>query len=817
MRKMVHPQPALPPSTLSTIDQWATTSPSSLPSSPPLSPPYGPSRKRCRSPTPSPSDIPSHMLPSHKRVRDAPTANESSTVVAARVLLATGETVEQIIPLLVMRITHHDRAIDQEIVSLRARVGTLEHHDEVTKESSRIARDRITLLQIRVVVTEAIRKTSNRARLQSTKMTLQDAESLHARVEAVIGHTSPRGRSGSHLTRVRHVAATYQSCGSHVASTCHHMVADVAAIMAQAKVAKPSLSQAQTRDLLDRSLRGKLVPTAPSREDAPNTWGEMDQEKDLLVGDTMKDSGKSADKGSDSINEIANVLGTLGAENILASRGLRSVFTTASLSVATASTCVSSAVATTSGSFPTAAIFTTTSARGVEVRLTVEIVGIKPIVAHAVVVLLTVEIVRVELSYNQNFGDNYYPQNSSSFPQQYLCCKNCEGPRESFQCQPRNQNYFEPNPCYDSNSSGFDQPLQYTIDHQEDINQQRMNDVDDRWNKMIESGNKIIQLLGEMILQQKQVANLKSTIYLRDIISQLPPSIVITTSPPVLPIENPDDSLIMGNEELSTIPEKETEEIIKYSVEDFVPIPSEFEDTSGSDSECDLPSCNDFSPEGKSVTFSNPLFDSNDDFTFSDDESLSDEDVPEDNVKIYLNPLFEFDDEYISSDVNPLFDEVLEDIKSKSSCDSNLDEPALQVTPLSDCNEDECFDQGGDVDEINAFDIPSDFEDGYYDSKGHVLYLESLLNDDTTPNLPPEVFLDHNPRNLMDSSLPLSSGSDDIIFDPGIFAFHFSSLEPMTSHQSGTFMCFNVYPNILNESPMEICSSTRFNPNITII
>nr|GFA95763.1 hypothetical protein [Tanacetum cinerariifolium] len=114
---------------------------------------------------------------------------------------------------------------------------------------------------------------------------------------------------------------------------------------------------------------------------------------------------------------------------------------------------------------------------------------------------------------------------------------------------------------------------------------------------------------------------------LRDIISQLPSSIVITTSPPVLPIEDPEDSLIMGNEELSTIPKKETDEVIKSSVEYFVPIPSEFEDTSGSNSECDLPSCDDFSPinvpKGKSVTFSNPLFDSNDDFTSSDDESLS--------------------------------------------------------------------------------------------------------------------------------------------------------------------------------------------------
>nr|GEY55287.1 hypothetical protein [Tanacetum cinerariifolium] len=119
----------------------------------------------------------------------------------------------------------------------------------------------------------------------------------------------------------------------------------------------------------------------------------------------------------------------------------------------------------------------------------------------------------------------------------------------------------------------------------------------------------------------------------------------------------------MGNEELNTIPEKESDEFIKSSVEDLVPIPSKSEDTSGSESVFNLPSCDDFSPidvpEEKVVTFSNPLFNSNDDFISSGDKSLSDEDVPEENVKIYSNPLFEFDDEYISSDVNPLFDEVL--------------------------------------------------------------------------------------------------------------------------------------------------------------
>ncbi|GJV26030.1 reverse transcriptase domain-containing protein [Tanacetum coccineum] len=316
-------------------------------------------------------------------------------------------------------------------------------------------------------------------------------------------------------------------------------------------------------------------------------------------------------------------------------------------------------------------------------------------------------------------------------------------------------------------------------------------------------------------------------------------------------LEQPEDSLITGDEELSTIPEKESDEFIKSSVEDLVPIPSESEDTSGSDSDCDLPSCDDFSPinvfEEKSVTFSNPLFDSNDDFTSSDDESLSDEDVPEDNVKIYSNPLFEFDDEYISSDVNPLFDEVLEDIECKDSYDSNLDESTFLVTPLSDSNEDKCFDPGGKIDEIDAFldmDISTDIENGYHDSEGDIIYLESLLINDTIPNLPPDVFLDHDPRSLKDepdkddlksivkifdpgihdkkisptyvrlpfedrhypsltyviriflpyftypveSPFLLSSGSEDTIFDLGISVFSCYSLEPAVSHRSGTFM-----------------------------
>ncbi|GKB74918.1 hypothetical protein Tco_0936330 [Tanacetum coccineum] len=254
-------------------------------------------------------------------------------------------------------------------------------------------------------------------------------------------------------------------------------------------------------------------------------------------------------------------------------------------------------------------------------------------------------------------------------------------------CQPRNQNYFESNPCYNPNSYGFDQPTQTSIDHQPP------KEMSVRELLLQEKLHKALQAVCEKLNQQEQAAN-EITIPLNEITSQIPPSIAIT---PVLPTMEPEDSLIMGDENLSTIPEKESDEFIKSSVEDLVPIPSESEDTSDNDSECDLPFCD------NSVTFSNPLFDANDDFTSSDDESLPEEDVQEENFKIYSNPLFEFDEEYIPSDVNPLFNKVLEDIKNKDSYVSNLDEPALLVTPLSDANKDECFDPGGDIDEIDAF------------------------------------------------------------------------------------------------------------------
>ncbi|GKG10617.1 hypothetical protein Tco_0342017, partial [Tanacetum coccineum] len=88
-----------------------------------------------------------------------------------------------------------------------------------------------------------------------------------------------------------------------------------------------------------------------------------------------------------------------------------------------------------------------------------------------------------------NFDDTVL-QNSSSFPQQYLCCENCGGPHESFECQPMNQNYFEPNPSY----SGFDQPSQYPIDQSppQEMSIQDMEDLKQQY--LVEMKSKINQI-----------------------------------------------------------------------------------------------------------------------------------------------------------------------------------------------------------------------------------------------------------------------------------------------------------------------------------
>ncbi|GJV24291.1 hypothetical protein Tco_1376986 [Tanacetum coccineum] len=146
----------------------------------------------------------------------------------------------------------------------------------------------------------------------------------------------------------------------------------------------------------------------------------------------------------------------------------------------------------------------------------------------------------------------------------------------------------------------------------------------------------------------------ESYIPLRDIIiSELPSCIAIT---PVLLTEEPDNFLIMKDEHLDTIPATESDEFIKSSAENLVPIPSESEDFSDIEWEYDVPDCDDSQTTNFSK-FSNPLFD---DSTSSDDESSHEEVIHEISFKTYSNPLFDLDEEIISSEFNPIHNEDLD-------------------------------------------------------------------------------------------------------------------------------------------------------------
>ncbi|GJV31012.1 hypothetical protein Tco_1391412 [Tanacetum coccineum] len=111
-----------------------------------------------------------------------------------------------------------------------------------------------------------------------------------------------------------------------------------------------------------------------------------------------------------------------------------------------------------------------------------------------------------------------------------------------------------------------------------------------------------------------------------------------TAITPDLPIT---DSLIMEDEHLDTIPETESDEENESSVKDL-----------------------NLTLSDHLITFSNPLFDIDDNCTSSDDESFSGEDVPMENFKIFSNPLFDLDEEIISTKVDQIDDEVLDSIDS---------------------------------------------------------------------------------------------------------------------------------------------------------
>ncbi|GKD70712.1 hypothetical protein Tco_1324802 [Tanacetum coccineum] len=420
----------------------------------------------------------------------------------------------------------------------------------------------------------------------------------------------------------------------------------------------------------------------------------------------------------------------------------------------------------------------------------------------------------------------------------------------------------------------------------------------------------------------------ESSIPLKDVIISGPPSCVAIT--PVLLTKEPVDSLIMEDEHLDTIPTTESDEVIKSSVENLVPIPSESEGIP--DSVCDAPLCNNPTPLEAFKEHSEIVVDFNDDSTSSDDGSPYGEDIeyvdalPPDSELVSLEVVENVtpEDGEIKDDVlreklskinllitkieamnsNPppssdfvtkssfislnLFLEKtntvdnslpktktfcfnLEEISSGSTTTlSNYSLPDYEAFYLDDDHIEEKSSGSttthADFSQYDSFifDLsinpfpPADRSDCYHeefaDELAHIISpseydcfcfkIEPELGE-FTMDVVGDIFPTREPRVHVPNVLPthptlnldldfilssdslfayivwiflpfltylvsppylLSIGNEDIIFDPGISIYH--SFMPGVSHRSGTFMKFNVYPNHLKESSMEILSST---------
>nr|GEU64582.1 hypothetical protein [Tanacetum cinerariifolium] len=222
---------------------------------------------------------------------------------------------------------------------------------------------------------------------------------------------------------------------------------------------------------------------------------------------------------------------------------------------------------------------------------------------------------------------------------------------------------------------------------------------------------------------------------------------------PILSTKEPEYLLSMGYEYLNTTPKMESDEIIKSGVKNLVPIPSEYEVTSDDESEYDVPDKDDSSLVF--TTFSNPLFDNNDDFTSSDDESLSDEDVSTEEFKVYSNPLF--DDGEINSDEihphcfnaesdliesllnrdtlidsSPKFDFLLKEFFELNAEIADTIVESLSPSPIPVKDSDSLMDE---IDLFLATDewLPLSIESDGYDSEGDIRFLEEILIDDSIP------------------------------------------------------------------------------------
>nr|GEY70903.1 hypothetical protein [Tanacetum cinerariifolium] len=214
-----------------------------------------------------------------------------------------------------------------------------------------------------------------------------------------------------------------------------------------------------------------------------------------------------------------------------------------------------------------------------------------------------------------------------------------------------------------------------------------------------------------------------------NIISELPLYSAVTPTEPI-------DSLSIGDEHLDTILATESDEFMKSCVENLVPNPS----VSEGENECDVPA--------GFTTFSNVLFDDDYDSDTSDDQSLSDEDIPK---KIYSNPLF--DEEIIPIEIDPRsFNAESDLIESMPNHDSSIT-ISLKIDSL--------FDEfAGELTLLKPY--PPGIDETNCHPEKEIRLAKRLLYDNLFLRPPEEIVLDNSNADIESFSLsPIPSKDSD--------------------------------------------------------
>nr|GEY20356.1 hypothetical protein [Tanacetum cinerariifolium] len=398
-------------------------------------------------------------------------------------------------------------------------------------------------------------------------------------------------------------------------------------------------------------------------------------------------------------------------------------------------------------------------------------------------------------------------------------------PHETFQCQP--MNYYEPNICYESNYFGFDQfqPPQPPVIHQPP--QETSVEIShDHENELAEYINIPSWNCPEFSSHDDDDDDENYTI-------------VITP-------EEPDNSLSMGDEHLDTIPATKSNEVIKSSVEDLVPIPNQFEEFSDSND------------DSTSIDDDYFFIDNIDYIELSphDSELVSLEEVKDDNLHEKLMNINLLIAKIKSLNDNPTPDHVLKSLSSflipVEDSDSFLEKSDTSLS-YSDNSlpEFETFSNHTKETNSGSTTTHADYSLSKYDAflykiepdQGELTSVVILAK----PRVHVPNVLTTHPTFMLDSdfipsdnSLPefeifcfdieeKNSGSTTIHIRENVLSATNVNLPPKddhsplfayvvwiflsfsrVSHWSGTFMKLNVYPNHLNESPMEILSSITF-------